>query len=184
MDEVHDSETDENIRGVKSQQPLADILFDQFEASFTNERPREALVFGLSEMHKKINLLEILEIVQDYEADEDEIFKKLFIDRKEQVGIMFIYIDVSFRIAGPSGDAMAACFLVELDMLRAFLAKEGTLSSKHAGIIIAQLRHCLLQDSEVQNILKEKVDGANMLVTKIDNTKHWYQCWQIHPYGG
>ena len=81
-------DADENIRGLKNQTLVGAFLFDQIVASFNDEKPKEELLFRLSEMNKNIGFLGILKIVQDYEADEDEIFKKLFIDRRQQVDIM------------------------------------------------------------------------------------------------
>ena len=83
---------------MKSQIPAAEFLFHQFVAAFNNESPKDALLYGLSEMHKNEGLLilDILEIVQDFEADEIVLFQKLFIDRKKLVGIMFNCINVSF----------------------------------------------------------------------------------------
>ena len=78
------------------------FLFDQLVASFNGGCPKEALLYVLSEMHKNDGLLEILEIVQDFEADEDVLFQKLFLDRIKQVDIMFNYIDDSFRLCGSS----------------------------------------------------------------------------------
>ena len=51
-DSGHVSEVDENSESLKKQQPTTMLLFDQFEASFSNERPREELLFGLAELHK------------------------------------------------------------------------------------------------------------------------------------
>ena len=111
--------------------------------------------------------MEILDLVQDFEADEEVLHKKLFIDEKNQLGLMFDYIDVSFRLHGFSEDTLIACFLDELDMLRSFLEKKGTLSSKHTGIIIGHLRHCLVQDTVAQDCLKEslKVSSAENQTT-------------------
>ena len=94
-------------------------------------------------MHKNRQLQDILNLVQHYETEESVLFKQLFIDRRKQLDIMFNYIDVSFRLHGSSGDTMITCFLDELDMLRVFLAENGTLSSKHTDTIVAHLRHCL-----------------------------------------
>ena len=117
------SDSDENTKLLKSQIPTADFLFDQCVASFDNESPKEALLYGLLEMGKNEGSLDIVEIVQDFEADEIVLFQKLFVDRKKQVGIMFNYIDVLFRLYESSTDTMIACLLDELDMLRVFLAK-------------------------------------------------------------
>ena len=59
---------------MKNQNPAAMFLFDQFVASFNKESPREELSHVLSEMHKNDGLLDILEIIQDFEADEVVLF--------------------------------------------------------------------------------------------------------------
>ena len=40
----------------------------------------------------------------------------------------------------------------------------------HADIIDAQMQHCLVQDTVAQHILKDRVDGCNMLVTNVEPT--------------
>ena len=56
---------------------------------------KKLFLHGLSEMHKNLALLDILEIVhQSYEADVKVLFKKLFVDRRKHVGLMLNYIDV------------------------------------------------------------------------------------------
>ena len=72
-------------------------------------------------MHKNVGLLDILEIVQDFEADEDV----LFLDREKQVDIMFNYIRVSFRLFGSSRDTMLVCLLDELDIRGYFWLRTG-----------------------------------------------------------
>jgi hypothetical protein len=54
------SDSDENTGKIKATIPPEELLFDQFTASFCNESPQEALLAGLSEMHKNNNLLEVL----------------------------------------------------------------------------------------------------------------------------
>ena len=95
------------------------------------------------------------------------LFNQFIASFNAQVDIMFDYIDVSFRLFGSSRDTTLVRLLDELDILRVFLAKNGTLSSKHADIIIGHLRHCLVQDSVAQHILLEKVDGVNWLATDV-----------------
>ena len=70
------SKMDGNTSNVKVTRPVEETLFDQFSASFCNESPQEALLAGFSELHKNRNLLEILDLVQDYEADEEVLYKK------------------------------------------------------------------------------------------------------------
>ena len=74
------SNLEENTGIAKAIKPVEEVMFDQFTASFCNESPLEALIAGLFEMHKNPNLLEILDLLQDYEADEDMLYQKLFID--------------------------------------------------------------------------------------------------------
>ena len=112
-------------------------------------------------------------MVQDYEADESVLFKQLFIDRRKQLHIMFNNIDVSFRLHGSSGDTMIGCFLDELDILRVFLAENGTLSSKQTDTIVAHLRHCLLQDSVVQQVLLDMVEGDKCPATNEETSLHF-----------
>ena len=89
------------------------------------------LLHGLSEMHKNLALLHILEIVRDsYEADAVVLFHKLFVDRRKYVGLMFNYMDVSFRLSGYSTDTMIAWLIDELEVLRSTVAMNGTLSTK------------------------------------------------------
>ena len=64
-------------------------------------------------MHKKKNLLEILALVRKFEPAEAVLFQKLFVDRKNHVGTMFNYIDVSFRLYGFSEDTMMTSLLDE-----------------------------------------------------------------------
>ena len=45
-------------------------------------------MFGLSELHKNKGLLDILDIVHDYEAMEEVLFQKLLIDRRDKLGLM------------------------------------------------------------------------------------------------
>ena len=119
-------------------------------------------------MHKNACLLDILEIVQDFEADEDVLFQKLFVDGRKQVDIMFNYIDVSFRHFGSSRVTMIVCLLDELGMLRIFLAKIRTLETSQHAEIIRHLRHCPVQDSVAQHILKDRVVGCNMFATDVE----------------
>ena len=115
---------------MEGQGPVKEFLFYQFAASFNNESPKEALLAGLSDMHQNKSLRDILDIVWDFEAEESVLFQKLFVDRKNQMGIMFDCIGVSFRLHGFSEDTIIACLPDELDTLRVFLATNGTLSSQ------------------------------------------------------
>ena len=63
---------------------------------------------------------------------------------------------------------MLVCLLDELDILKVFLAKNGTLSSKHTDIIIGHLRHCLAQDSVAQQTLKDSIDKCHVLATNVE----------------
>ena len=72
-----------------------------------------------------------------------------------------------FQIIGSSRDTIIVCLLEELNIPRVFLAKNGTLSSKHTDIIIGHWRHCFVQDSVVQHILLDRVDGGNLLATDV-----------------
>ena len=90
MNLASNSDLNENNFALKSQTPFAEFMFDQFVASFTDESPREELLFGLSELHKNLILLNILEIVrQSFETDEKVLFKKLFVDGRKHVDLMF-----------------------------------------------------------------------------------------------
>ena len=79
---------------------VCEIRFVQWSASFDNDTPRAALLKGLGDLHKNKSLLDILEIVCDYETPKDVLFQKLFVDRKDKHGRMFDFIDVSFRLHG------------------------------------------------------------------------------------
>ena len=79
---------------------VCEIRFVQWSASFDNDTPRAALLKGLGDLHKNKSLLDILEIVCDYETPKDVLFQKLFVDRKDKPGKMFDFIDVSFRLHG------------------------------------------------------------------------------------
>ena len=87
------------------------------------------------------------------------LFNQFIASFNAQVDIMFDYIDVSFRLFGSSRDTTLVRLLDELDILRVCLAKNRTLTSKHAEIIIGHLRHCLVRESMAQQILKDRVDG-------------------------
>ena len=63
------SDLDENVKALKTQTPIAEFLFDQFVASFNEESSQEPLLQVLSEMHKNNVLLDLFEIVQDFEGD-------------------------------------------------------------------------------------------------------------------
>ena len=80
------SDLEENTGITKVIKSVEEVMFDQFTASFCNESPQKALTARLVEMHKNPNLLEILDLVQDYEADEVMLYQKLFIDRKKPTG--------------------------------------------------------------------------------------------------
>ena len=77
VDLVQYYEGDEDVL-YKEAKLVEETLFDQFSASFCNESPQEAILAGLSEMHKNHNLLEILDLVQYYEGDEDVLYKEAF----------------------------------------------------------------------------------------------------------
>ena len=79
---------------------VCEIRFVQWSASFDNDTPRAALLKGLGDLHKNKSLLDILEIVCDYETPKDVLFQKLFVDCKDKHGRMFDFIDVSFRLHG------------------------------------------------------------------------------------
>ena len=83
-------------------------------------------------MHKNACLLDILEIVQDFEADEDVLFQKLFVEERKQMDIRFNYIDASFRLFESSRDTIIVYLLDELDILRVFMVKNRFFSSTHA----------------------------------------------------
>ena len=85
----------------------------------------------LGELHKNKSSSEIQEIVCDYETPEDMLFQNLFVDRNDKMGIMFIYIDVVFRLQGFSEDNVPAYVMDELNMLKALLVQNKTFSSKH-----------------------------------------------------
>ena len=70
------------MKTLLNQLPAQEFLFDQFTASFSNESPKEALLAGLSEKHRNDYLLEILDNVRDFEAEQSVIFQKLFVDWK------------------------------------------------------------------------------------------------------
>ena len=63
------SDLDENVKALKTQTPIAEFLFDKFVASLNKESPKEPLLQVLSEMHKNNVLLDLFEIVQDFEGD-------------------------------------------------------------------------------------------------------------------
>ena len=108
--------------------------------------------------------MDILDIVrQSFETDEKVLFKRLFINGRKHVDLMFTYIGVSFRLMGFSRDVVIAFLIDELEILKSFLAENGTLSSAHANIIVAQMQHCLAQDTTTQNLLGKSVDECNML---------------------
>ena len=115
-------------------------------------------------MHKNDGLLDILEIVQDFD------FQRLFVEGRKHVDLMFTYIGVSFRLMGFSRDTIIACLIEELEMLRSFLAENGTLSSSHTDVIVAHMQHCLVQDTVAQHILKDRVDGCNIPATDTETT--------------
>ena len=80
-------DADELSLSLEKGSPTEVYLFDQFTASFNNESPKEMFLLGLSEMHKNLALLDVLEIVRDsYEAGAVVLFHKLFVDRKKYVG--------------------------------------------------------------------------------------------------
>ena len=56
-------DADELSLSLEKGSPTEVYLFDQFTASFNNESPKEMFLHGLSEMHKNLALLDILEIV-------------------------------------------------------------------------------------------------------------------------
>jgi hypothetical protein len=49
-------------------------------------------------MHRNKCLLDTLNTARDFEAEESVLFQKFFVDRKNQVGMLVDYIDVSFRL--------------------------------------------------------------------------------------
>ena len=52
----------------------------------------------LSKGLKKLESMEVLDIVHDYEAMEEVLCQKLLIDRGVKLGLMFDFIDLSFRL--------------------------------------------------------------------------------------
>jgi hypothetical protein len=72
-------------------------------------------------------------------------------------------------VQGFSEDTWIAWLFDEGDMLRVFLAATGTLSSKHADIMLGHLRHCLLQDSVALQMLRNMIEGCNALNEGVDS---------------
>ena len=50
------------------------------------------------------------------------------------------------------------------------MAINGTLPSNHTNVFIAYLQHCLSQDTVVQQILQDRVDGCFVLETFVETT--------------
>ena len=82
---------------------VAQYLWNPFSASLSDETPKKSLLSGVDKLHKNKNLLDIFEIVCDYEAAAEVLFQKLFVGQKGKLGGMSDYVDASFRLQGLHG---------------------------------------------------------------------------------
>jgi hypothetical protein len=132
------------------------LVFEPFEATYRDTTSKEELLLALKLLHDNSNLLNILEMLQDYELPDEVLKEKMLGEFRVHVPTMYNYLGVLFKITGVTKDTVIEYLLEEMEILRNFHSKHNTLSFKDTDTIIRLLRHCLLQDVTAEKCIQNK----------------------------
>ena len=74
-------------------------MFENCQCLYRRDVSKEELTIGFKRMLNNEKLIEILDIVWDYETADEVLYQQLFEELKESVPLMHDYIDVFFRLS-------------------------------------------------------------------------------------